>query len=80
MYIDRYFRMNLIINWHFRCYFLSAWQPQTLIARIAHNHLKVMMSLSKNLKQQEALIKVTIETDRKDHPDLDTGKMPSIGT
>ena len=39
-----------------------------------------MTSLSQNLKQQEALIKVTIETDRQDCPDSDTGKMPGIGT
>ena len=72
--------MNLIINWYFRCYFLSAWRPQKLIARIAHNYLKVTMSLSQNSKQQEALIKATIETDCQGHQDSDTGKMPSIGT
>ena len=38
------------------------------------------MSLNQNSKQQEALIKVTIETDHQDRPDLDTGKMPGIGT
>ena len=38
------------------------------------------MSLSQNSKQQETLIKATIETDCHDHPDSDTGKMPGIGT
>ena len=50
------------------------------MARITRNHLKVMTSLSQNSKQQETLIKVTIETDHQDHPDSDTGKMPGIGT
>ena len=38
-----------------------------------------MMNLNQNSKQQEALIKVTIETDHQDRPDSDTGEMPSIG-
>ena len=38
------------------------------------------MSLGLNSKQQEALIKATIETDHQDHPDSDIGKMPGIGT
>ena len=42
--------MNLIINWYFRHYFLSAWQPQKLIARIAHNHLKVTTSFKLKLE------------------------------
>ena len=36
------------------------------------------MSLGQNSKQQEASIKVTTETSCQDHPDLDTGKMPSM--
>ena len=39
-----------------------------------------MMSLSQNSKQQEALIKATMEIDHQDCPDSDTGKMPGIGT
>ena len=42
--------MNLIINWYFRHYFLSAWQPQTLIARIARNHLKVTTNFKLKLE------------------------------
>ena len=38
------------------------------------------MSLSQDLKQQKALIKVAIEIGQQDRPDLDTGKMPGIGT
>ena len=68
------------MDWYLKCYFLSEWRPQKLIARIPRNYLKVTMSLSQNSKQQEALIKVTIETDCQDHPDSDTGKMPGIGT
>ena len=72
--------MNLITDWYLKCLFLSGWQPRKLIARITRNHLKVTMSLSQNSKQQETLIKATIETDRQDHPDSDTGKMPGIAT
>ena len=53
--------------------------PQKLIARITCKYLKVTTSLGLNSKQQEALIKATIETDRQDHPDSDIGKMPGIG-
>ena len=65
----------MIIDWYLKCYFLSEWQPQKPIARIAHNYLKVTTSLGLNLKQQEALIKATVETDHQDCPDSDTGKM-----
>ena len=61
-------RLNLITNWYLKCYFLSEWRPWKLIARITHNHLKITMSLSQNLKQQGTLIKATIETDRQDRP------------
>ena len=63
----------MITDWYLKCYFLSEWQTQKLIARITRNYLKVMTNLGLNLKQQEALIKVTIETDRQDCPDSDTG-------
>ena len=80
MYINWYFKMNLIIDWYLKCVFPSEWRPQKLIARITRNYLKVTMSLSQNSKQQKALIKATIETGRQDHSDSDTGKMPGIGT
>ena len=68
------------MDWYLKCYFLSEWRPQKLIARITRNYLEVTMSLSQNSKQHGTLIKATIETDHQDCPDLDTGKMPGIGT
>ena len=57
MYIDWYFKMLISFQ---------KGQPQKLVTGMACNHLKVMMNLSQNSKQQESLIKTTTETDRQD--------------
>ena len=72
--------MNLIIAWYLKLLFSFRVATTETDRQVASNYLKVTMSLSQNSKQQEALIKATIETDCQDHPDSDTGNMPGIGT